>query len=400
MLKDIKILIIYNPKAGKGKIKKSIPEIKKMFNDSGLAPDFYATKCRGDATEAAKKYLKRYCKAEYGYYGKQGKPEGSTRKHNIYVVAAGGDGTLNEVMSGVLSTGYDVPIGIIPTGSTNDFGYSLKLEGDPVRLAHIVLDAILQDRAFECDVAVYSSDTGSNDLKPGHMEGNEREHKDAGEKYITYTAAFGLFSDVSYATPQKLKNTFGHLAYLMYGAKHILKTRKIHARISYTGDEKLLRYAQDDMGSQDDKDNYDDKNIGSENGVILNEVKNLYMVDADLLLGMIVSAKSVGGFRGITGSDVALDDGEHELLFVKWPDGPLKLLKTIGHAIGMVLKRPDALEKSKDLSVDYGIKIIKVKEASFTFDKPVPWALDGEDGGEHKEVTITVNKKAVSYLAG
>ena len=364
MLKDIKILIIYNPKAGKGKIRKSIPEIKKMFNESGLSPDFYATKCRGDATEAAKKYLKRYCNLKYGYHGNPEKPEDSTRKHNIYVVAAGGDGTLNEVMSGVLATGYDVPIGIIPTGSTNDFGYSLKLEGDPARLARIVLENILKDNEFKCDVATFKPDNDKS-----------------GKKNITYTAAFGLFSDVSYATPQKLKNTFGHLAYIMYGAKNILKTRKIHARISYMGDD---------------------------NNVILNEVKNpeidnstvTYTIDADLLLGMIVSAKSVGGFRGITGSDVALDDGEHELLFVKWPNGPMKLFKTVGHAIGMVLKRPDALEKAKNLSVDYGIKIIKVKEATFEFDNPVSWALDGEDGGEHKEVTITVENKAVSYLAG
>ena len=341
-LRDVKILIIYNPKAGKGKIKQSIPEIKKMFNESGLSPDFYATKCRGDATEAAKKYLKRYCNLKYGYYGNPEKPEGSTGKHNIYVVAAGGDGTLNEVMSGVLATGYDVPIGIIPTGSTNDFGYSLKLEGDPARLARIVLEAIIKDNEFKCDVATFKPDNDKS-----------------GKKNITYTAAFGLFSDVSYATPQKLKNTFGHLAYIMYGAKNILKTRKIHARISCP-----------------------------------------YIIDTDLLLGMIVSAKSVGGFRGITGSDVALDDGEHELLFVKWPDGPIKLLKTIGHAIGMVLKRPGALEKAKDLSVDYGIKIIKVKKATFEFDSPVSWALDGEDGGEHKEVTITVENKAVSYLAG
>ena len=378
MLKDVKILILYNPKAGKGKIRKSIPEIKKMFNDSGLAPDFYATKCKGDATEAAKKYLKRYCKPEYGYCSKQEKPEGSTRKHNIYVVAAGGDGTLNEVMSGVLSTGYDVPIGIIPTGSTNDFGYSLKLEGDPARLARIVLEAILQDTEFKCDVATFkpagediaTQDDLDKENRPS-VTGDYKPEK----KNITYTAAFGLFSDVSYATPQKLKNTFGHLAYLMYGAKNIFKTRKIHTRIVYKG-----------SGS-------DQKPVNAGENIP-------YIIDADLLLGMIVSARSVGGFRGITGSDVALDDGEHELLFVKWPDGPMKLIKTIGHAIGIVLKSSSALEKAKDLSVDYGIKIIKVKEASFTFDKPVAWALDGEDGGEHKEVTITVKEKAVSYLAG
>ncbi len=368
MLKDIKILIIYNPKAGKGKIRKSIPEIKKMFNESGLSPDFYATKCRGDATEAAKKYLKRYCNLKYGYYGNPEKPEGSTRKHNIYVVAAGGDGTLNEVMSGVLASGYKVPIGIIPTGSTNDFGYSLKLEGDPVELARIVLNAILNDTAFECDVATFN--TGKPDENITGQHG----------KYITYTAAFGLFSDVSYATPQKLKNTFGHLAYIMYGAKNLFKTKKIHARISYTGSDKILRSAQDDTNNRD-------------------EIVP-FIIDTDLLLGMMVSAKSVGGFRGITGSDVALDDGEHELLFVKWPAGPLKLIKTIGHAIGMVLKRPEALEKAKDLTVDYGIKIIKVKEVTFEFDNPVFWSLDGEDGGEYTEVTITVENKAVSYLAG
>ncbi|MCR4992984.1 MAG: hypothetical protein K6A45_08060 [Lachnospiraceae bacterium] len=377
-LNDIKILIIYNPKAGKGRIKQSIPEIKSMFNDAGLAPDFYATKCSGDATTAAKKYLKRFCNFKYGYYGDREKIEGLTRKHNIYVVAAGGDGTLNEVMSGVLASGYKVPIGIIPTGSTNDFGYSLKLEGDPTELARIVLNAILNDTAFECDVATFN--TGKPDENITGQPG----------KYITYTAAFGLFSDVSYATPQNLKNTFGHLAYIMYGAKNLFKTKKIHARISYTGTDKILRSAQDD------------------NDIILNEVKNPdtdnntvpFIIDTDLLLGMIVSAKSVGGFRGITGSDVALDDGEHELLFVKWPAGPLKLIKTIGHAIGMVLKRPDALEKAKDLSVDYGIKIIKVKEATFEFDNPVSWSLDGEDGGEHTEATITVENKAVSYLAG
>ena len=359
-LNDIKILIIYNPKAGRGRIKQSIPEIKSMFNDTGLAPDFYATKCSGDATTAAKKYLKRFCNFKYGYYGDREKIEGSTRKHNIYVVAAGGDGTLNEVMSGVLASGYKVPIGIIPTGSTNDFGYSLKLEGDPVELARIVLNAILNDTAFECDVATFHADNSSEDTAD-QAASNTLYTDEACKpgKHITYTAAFGLFSDVSYATPQNLKNTFGHLAYIMYGAKNLFKTKKIHARISCP-----------------------------------------YIIDTDLLLGMMVSAKSVGGFRGITGSDVALDDGEHELLFVKWPAGPLKLLKTIGHAIGMVLKRQEALEKAKDLSVDYGIKIIKVKEATFEFDNPVSWSLDGEDGGEHTEVTITVENKAVSYLAG
>ena len=121
-------------------------------------------------------------------------------------------------------------------------------------------------------------------------------------------------------------------------------------------------------------------------------------ISADFLLGMVVSAKSVGGFRGITGAGVELDDGKDELLFVRWPDNPIKLVKTIGHAIGMVRKDPKAREKALDLSIDYGIKVIRVKEAKFAFEKPVAWALDGEDGGSQKEDTITVRKQAVSYL--
>lgn len=339
MLSDIKILIIYNPKAGKGKIKSIMPEVKRMYTKAGLNPLFHATKRRDDAYETAGKFVKKY----------YGNTVVSDRKNSLYVIAAGGDGTLNEVMRGVLDTGYDVPIGIMPAGSTNDFGYSLGLNGGLIDAAEKAMNAILMDECFKCDVATFNG------------------------KYITYTAAFGLFSDVSYATPQKLKNTFGHAAYLMYGAKNILKTRKVHAEIKYKGLD-----AQD--GFAIISDNEDKK------------------IDADLLLGMVVSAKSVGGFRGITGSGVALDDGEDELMFVIWPKNPLKLIKTLVHAVGMVRKSPKALKQAYDLTVDHGIKMAKIKEARFTFDKPTAWSLDGEESEAQNEAEIKVIKQAVSYL--
>lgn len=356
-LSDIKILIVYNSKAGKGKIRELMPQVKGMYEKAGLKPLFHATKCRDDAYRITKGFIGKY------YDESMNDKE---RKHALYVVAAGGDGTLNEVMRGVLDTGRDVPIGIIPAGSTNDFGYSLGINNGMTDAAEKALNAILMDVVFKCDVATFNG------------------------KYITYTAAFGLFSDVSYATPQKLKNTFGHSAYLMYGAKNILKTRHIRAQIMYRTD--------DDMSSEGIYINEEDSACGNEG--FSKSDDGWKKISGDMLLGMVVSAKSVGGFRGITGAGVELDDGKNELLFVKWPDGPVKLLKTIGHAIGMVLKRPGALEKAKDLSVDYGIKIIKVRKAAFEFEKPIAWALDGESGGGHKEVTITVENKAVSYLAG
>ncbi len=359
-LSDLKVLVIYNPMAGKGKIKRLMPQVKSMYEKAGLNPLFHATKCRDDAYRIAKAFIKKFYNAV--------KPEADDRKHSLYVIAAGGDGTLNEVMRGVLDTGCDVPIGIIPAGSTNDFGYSLGINNGMLDAAEKALNAILMDEAFKCDVATFNG------------------------KYITYTAAFGLFSDVSYATPQNFKNRFGHSAYIMYGAKNILKTRKIHTRIMYK-DDKILRSAQDDKQGGLDTLDGSDGFCGQE--CAENSWKT---IEGDMLLGMIVSAKSVGGFRGITGSGVELDDGKNELLFVKWPDNPIKLAKTIGHAIGMVRKSPKAREKALDMTVENGIKIIRVKEAKFIFDKPVAWALDGEDGGSQIEDIIKVKKQAVSYL--
>ena len=337
-----RILIIYNPKAGKGKIKGLMPKVKKMFYEAGLTPEFHATKCRGDAYETARDYIKKHenmiCSEEEPY--------------RVYIIAAGGDGTLNEVMRGVLSTGKKVPIGIIPAGSTNDFGYSLGINNGLEDAARKALNAILNESVFECDSALFNGE------------------------YFTYTSAFGLFSDVSYATPQKLKNTLGHLAYIVYGAKTLPKTRKIKARIVFNTEQCSI----------------------DENGELRN-VPETQSVSGDFLLGMIVSAKSVGGFRGITGEGVALDDGMHELMFVKWPKGPVKLFKTIAHAIGMVTKNPKALADASDLSKDYGIKIIKVSKAEFKFTKPVGWSIDGEEGGGKKKVLIDVKKRAVLYLA-
>lgn len=320
MSKEKTVLIIYNPKAGRGRIKQIMPEVRRLFCKSGISPYFHATKCRGDAYETA-------CK--FALSGEK------TCLDNKYIVAAGGDGTLNEVMRGVLASGKKIPIGIIPAGSTNDFGYSLGINGGEFDAAAKIIDSVKSNSVFYCDTASFN------------------------KEYFTYTAAFGLFSDVSYATPQKIKNIFGHFAYILYGAAGIFRSRRIRALIE-TGDGRKI--------------------------------------EKDLLLGMVVSAKSVGGFRGITGDGVKLNDGMHELMYVVWPDNPVILVKTLYHAFLMTRKNKSALKKAYDLSDDTGIKITKIKEADFKFLRDITWAVDGEDGGSHREVRISVQRKGIGYL--
>ena len=233
------------------------------------------------------------------------------------IVCAGGDGTLQEVMRAVAESGFDIPVGIIPTGSTNDFGYSLELPEGILSAARRAANG----EPFPCDILNFYN------------------------KKLVYTAAFGLFSEVSYATPQDEKNRLGHLAYILYGAKTIFKTKKIHARISFDGGT---------------------------------------MVD-DLLLGMVVNAKSVGGFRKITGPEVELDDGKTELMLVKWPKNPVQLIKLLWEVV------------SHKTEGDY-FKILHTSEAVFEFDGNVKWSFDGEYGGKGKRAEIRVKKQGIRYI--
>ncbi len=119
------------------------------------------------------------------------------------VVCVGGDGTFNEVVSGVIDSGADVPIGYIPCGSTNDFASGLKLSKAPLRAAQDILEGTPKTY----DVGLF------------------------GERYFSYVASFGAFTRASYATPQNLKNALGHLAYILEGIKDLPNIHPVHMRI-------------------------------------------------------------------------------------------------------------------------------------------------------------------------
>jgi YegS/Rv2252/BmrU family lipid kinase len=126
------------------------------------------------------------------------------------LVASGGDGTLDEVVDGVMKVRPQLPIGYIPTGSTNDFGSSLGISTDPVRAA----EDIAVGKVYPCDVGSFNY------------------------KSFVYIAAFGLFTDVAYQTDQTLKNTIGYGAYLIEAGKRLFKVPNY--RLKVVADDRTL----------------------------------------------------------------------------------------------------------------------------------------------------------------
>ena len=116
------------------------------------------------------------------------------------VVCAGGDGTFNETVTGLLRSGLDLPLGYIPCGSTNDFANSLKLPTNVLQAAQVIVDG---------DPVPY--DVGR-----------------FGDRYFSYVASFGAFTKASYSTPQSVKNALGHVAYVLQGAKELFQIPKEH----------------------------------------------------------------------------------------------------------------------------------------------------------------------------
>lgn len=166
-----KMLLVVNPCSGQKKAKRYLADIVDVFNRADFDATVYITASRGDAT--------RLCAERAGEFDR--------------VVCSGGDGTFNEVLSGVLQSGAEAPIGYLPSGSTNDFANSLHLSKDLLQAARDAATGV----PMPFDVGRFN------------------------DRYFSYIASFGAFTRASYATSQSLKNALGHLAYLLAGIKEI-----------------------------------------------------------------------------------------------------------------------------------------------------------------------------------
>lgn len=180
---DKKLLFIYNPKAGKAKIRNKLADILDVFARANYEITVFPTGARGDAKKAMECRSKDY----------------------DLVVCSGGDGTLDEVVTGMFESGFKTPIGYIPAGSTNDFGGSLSLPKNMVKAAEIIVEG----RTYACDIGSFNEDV------------------------FVYIAAFGLFTEVSYETAQDAKNLLGHMAYLLEGMKRLSSIKSFPMRVSY-----------------------------------------------------------------------------------------------------------------------------------------------------------------------
>lgn len=180
-----KILLIVNPCAGKTKSRAGTFDIVDKFSKSDYEFSIRTTTCQGDATNIVKKEL---------------------ADHDI-VVCCGGDGTLNETINGVMDMPKRVPIGYIPSGTTNDLATSLGL---PTEISKAT-DVIIKGNTNDYDIGLFNN------------------------RYFSYVASFGAFARSSYSTPQSLKNKFGHAAYVAAAVPQVLEIHPTKMRIEHDG---------------------------------------------------------------------------------------------------------------------------------------------------------------------
>lgn len=176
--------IIYNPTSGREAFRKHLPEVLEKLEIAGYETSCHATTCEGDAREAAKKAVER--------------------EFDI-IIAAGGDGTLNEVVEGVSSFPNRPKIGLIPMGTTNDFARALRIP----REIEEAVDVIINGDSIPVDVGVVN------------------------ERHFINIAGGGRLTELTYDVPSKLKTMLGQLAYYLKGIEMLPSLHASNMRIEY-----------------------------------------------------------------------------------------------------------------------------------------------------------------------
>ncbi len=281
------LMLIVNPNAGRGAYKPGFADALQVLSDGGYCTTVFFTEGRGDATALARDHAAKF----------------------DTVACIGGDGTVSEVMAGLIQLKDPPPLGYLPMGTANDMATTLGIpKNNPVAAAR----RLLSGTPSPFDVGGF----GENE-------------------YFAYIAAFGAFTEVSYATPQSQKKLLGHLAYVLQGAMSLPRIEPCHTRVEF------------------------------DEGVI----------EADLVYGSMSNSTSVAGIVRLREEMVSLGDGMSELVLVKDPGSMLGL----GELADSVLSRRFDSDK---------LMILHTKKARFLFDSPVAWTRDGEDGGSHRDITL------------
>lgn len=292
-----KLMLIINPAAGRGSYKNNLGEALQILDNGGYRTSLFFTAGSGDATEYAARYGGDY----------------------DTVACIGGDGTLSEVISGLMRLEARPKLGYIPMGTANDVATTLGLpKNDTVGAAR----RILYGEPHPFDVGGFGED-----------------------KYFAYIAAFGAFTEVSYATPQNQKKVLGHLAYVLQCMAQLPKIEIYKTRIEY------------DEG----------------------------MIEANLVYGSMSNSTSVAGIVRLKEEMVCLGDGISELVLVKDPGS----VAGLGEILDGVINQNGDNDK---------LIILHTKRARFCFEKPVAWTRDGEAGGEYQEISLCNYKAPIEFI--
>lgn len=296
-----KLLMIFNPRAGKNRSREKQDNLLRVFKQYGFAVTEKTTTCVGDATEIIKHNL---------------------NNHDL-IVCCGGDGTFNEAINGIMSMKSKVPLMYVPMGSTNDLANTIGVTKDVESQIDLFLNGYI------------------NDYDIGRFNDN----------YFSYVASFGVASDLSYTTSQKMKNVLGHAAYVLDGfifrfPQQVKNMKPYHMRIEYDGN----------------------------------------VIEDDFYFGAVSNTNEVGGIFKFDNCNVKLNDGKFEVLLVRKLRGV-----------------PDAFYLLKKIRAqDYdGDRIVNFKASSLKIEcsRDTAWTLDGEFGGNHRNVEISIENSAVNIVS-
>ncbi len=291
-----RLFLIVNPKSGTASIKNRILDIIETFVLWDFEVTVHTTTGPGDAAKQIKERAMDFDQ----------------------IVCCGGDGIINEAFSSLAFMPDAPPLGLIPTGTTNDFSHSLMIPTDPLSAVRTV-----------CEGTSFDSDCGL-----------------FGERVFTYAAAFGLFTNVTYETPQKQKNLLGRAAYVLEAIKNLPSYTPYHLEIDC------------DQGH----------------------------FEGEYILGMITNTVSIGGFRKLFHNIAELDDGLLEVTLIKLPKKLADYQKVINVLIGT-----DHFDYSNS---DF-LTVISTNELRLKSKENIAWTLDGEEGGIQNDVVIKVLPNAV-----
>jgi YegS/Rv2252/BmrU family lipid kinase len=293
-----KALVVINPISGRRTTKSQLFDIADLFSTGGLETTVYTTRGKGDATEIVRR-----------------------RGHDFdIVVCRGGDGTFHEMVNGVMQLGKKPLLGYIPAGSTNDLANTLCI---PVNNNKEAIDIILNGQPLWNDMGLFN-----------------------GETYYCYTASVGAFTELSYSTPQSMKNKIGHAAYFVPLAKSFLNLKPMHVKVKTA------------------------EGFEEEDDYIYCSVSN-----------SVIMAGTIKFKR----REVGLNDGRFELLLGKFP----RNVNDWGVMVETAITHNFKHER---------VRMLHSSRVEFEFDEPMPWTLDGEYAGEHKHVVIENCHNAVQIF--